>query len=297
MGISYDLFQFIEMNWNIDLFAKKIIRNLGDDYAFLLDIPVGFLPLGDFDAFVKAPNNKHIILICLGLPLILTSLNQSIVQMIQDRDRDIFIYTAATCACAIKFGYFEFQWPESPPDLLKSKDIINSMVDSQMAFVLLHEYSHVLFNHRIDTDDPKEELDADRKAIELFGKLYGNEKEKYYSSIYLLLELMMLFDIMFPRISPSPTHPPALNRWNAISKTWACIDTAQLQVVKGTEKIFEALKSYLKSAIDERRETDPNFWKNVRRGATVRDDLKEIMQKVLKSMKKILQEGLWIQKL
>ena len=258
MGIPYNLFLEVEgKSGKIETFAKELIKRLGKGYESLSFIQVGFLPLDDFNAGISPETgNKPIIVIYWALPLVLTNLNASIHSMVRKQSMLDFISMAVTCACSIKFGYSKVQWPKISLEFLESnKKTIHEMVDAQISFVLLHEFSHHLLNHlnpeRIskclltDTSDEyvnfytlnqREELEADCKAAELFGKIFGNKKDNYYSSIYLLTELWMLYETMFPRIRPSPSHPSASDRWREISKTLACNDETQLKTVEWTKK-------------------------------------------------------------
>lgn len=254
-NISYPFFRQISEKWPIEIFATRLIEKL--DLKSFRDICVGYYPTEEFNATIAAPNDKPIIIICWGLPLILGSLNPFILQGIKKRDMSIFFNTMVTCACAIRFGYCNFSSKlQLPKSLLLQRNVINQMIDSQIAFLLLHEYSHFLLGHDYYEVNTKEELEADCKAITLLDKVIDN-KDDCYSSLYLLLELMMMFDVMFPDIHPSDSHPPASDRWREISKTWACKNSLQLRTVSETAREFAELKSHFKSE----QQKDPNFVK------------------------------------
>lgn len=264
------------------------LERLGQPYADLLKIPIGSLPIWDFNASICDVEGHQIIVLNWGLRYSLESLNQAIVAMVENvenvENKDIMplVETALTCSFAIRYGALAFaiKWPAIPE--ITCRSAFSKMIVSQIAFVLCHEYAHALLGHLNNTirfnlpsgnpviiesftHEQNHEFDADQKAIDLLNKVLEDEKDICYGAVYRFFRLVHLCEIMYPTDEPSVSHPPAIKRWDKIESSWPW-GTDQSNREIGLED-FRATKRFfdmIDDAIINIQKENPDFLKTIR---------------------------------
>src|SRR3990172_2960463 len=113
--VPWDVFQdFITKGGKIEDLCKYLISKLGHDYQYLLELPVCFLPMDEFDAWIEPKYGliKPFIAICWGLPNIMYELYYSLISMFRSKDFNKLREMVFVCAYAVKHGWLKVISPE-----------------------------------------------------------------------------------------------------------------------------------------------------------------------------------------
>jgi hypothetical protein len=238
---------------NLEIKAERLLDTM-PDRELLAAIPVGWLPIKDFNAMVLAPNGDPLILITLGLWTLVSRIASCFIASVRIDDsgpedsfenasRDAFLY-------AMSFTHNRDLLSSATRALQTSerRAIVGMMTYNATNFVLGHEYAHVLLGH-LHRANPKrkpsrtagwqilrrsrtQEQAADIKAFEIatgFSRSHHNgEILPAVLGIAILFYVFQLTEVCESGSHPS-THPSAMERMRAFEDWLKPYETGEIK--------------------------------------------------------------------
>ena len=234
---------------HIQWMARQLLRCvLASDRSRLQDVPVGMLPTNDFNAHaIKSPSGEPIIVLRTGTVGLLHNAVVSFVKTIPTpTSAPVWTKEQGAFWCLQWLGAYAFQKPvfglEKMPPLRDPARIAHSgtLVDMALAFILGHEFGHLLLGHLkkskivqrslvpdsgappVDfyAKDQQQEYDADVKGIELAIEFCKKHSNGSFQIVFLAVEMVyrLLHVLELLRPTDARTHPPAGLRRAAFEK-------------------------------------------------------------------------------
>ncbi len=229
----------------IESFRREALRCMGHLASQVAQIPVGFMPTGEFNAFaVKAPSGGHVVILNSGLESALQLVFHSYLAIATypfdhafDRSHDILdfvqsiVMVADSVATGTPDGVVNMPTWDCHEKVLQDDTMLMFVLIADV-FVMLHEYGHVVCGHlegaatrRMLMGDSEEEVVLLSHTQEFEADEFALRHLRNFSPAIPFAQIFYPVGVFFRFLDlceeiggrqPSVTHPPALQRWQRL---------------------------------------------------------------------------------